>query len=402
MNIIYNVLLIVVIFFAQNVMNFIGISDNKPIYAIYMAVAICLIVVNRNCIIRRNKHFLWLMIVIILACFVKSRLDNGPGSRDIAVKLLCAPLIFSCFPIIPKGKLFWRKATRVLFGFYIIECGLAIFERVTLINIFPWIEGDDSSFNIMDTGIAGFRSFALLGHPLMNALPVCTMMAFILCSQSLSWKKKMSLWVLGYITLLCFNTRGSIVGAALILGLYVLKEYFTDKKLSFAKKNLALIGLIAGTGALVFIAIHFQLGGRLLEMGLFDQESAQVRVNTWDIFNYFDMRAFLWGMDQNTRTMVIYQSGLWTTENFWIDYMLIIGLVPLAIILIFYIISIKDLYKGYKKFDVLITVASFILIASTNNSLSATWIPLFLYLMMISCFSFKEGISDNLEKSLRK
>lgn len=396
----YILFLIFVLFFAQNVMNLLGISSNN-IYALYLALAIVSIVFNRNCIARKNKNIGILIVITVIIGFLKMRLDTSSGSRFTALNLMSAPMLLGCFPTYTSKPKFWNKAFKVMIAFFVVECSLAIFERITMINIFPWGTGDaNSNLLIMDAeeDVSSFRSFGLLGHPLQNALPVCTMMAFILCSTKMKAKNKASLWLLGYVAILCFNTRGSIVGAAMILVAYVLFQYFTNKHLSFVKKNLALWGIIFGAVILIFIIAKFNLGGRLSEMGLFDDSSAQVRVDTWNIFNYFDLSSFLFGMSSDQRALVLYTSGIWTTENLWIDYLMSIGLIALVIVLIAYYFAVKRLYHGYKKMDTLITLASFILIASTNNSLSASWVPLFIFLMSICVHSYKEGIYSKTKK----
>lgn len=400
----YILFFIFILFFAQNVMNLFGI-DAKYIYAIYLVVAMCFIITNKNCIARRNKRAGILILITAAIGLLKMRLDASAGSRLTALNLMSAPIIFGCFPSLSSSPRFWNKAFKIIIVFFVVECSLALFERVTMINIFPWSSGDTTSNMIMmdsDEDVSSFRSFGLLGHPLQNALPVCTMMAFILCSAKMKAKDKALLWLLGYVAILCFNTRGSIVGAAMILGAYVLYQYFTNKHLSFAKKNFALFGIIIGAVGLFFVIMNFNLGGRLTEMGLFDEGSAQVRVDTWNIFNYFKLSDFLFGMNSNQRTMVLYSSGIWTTENFWIDYLMSIGLIALVLVIIAYFFTIKKLYHGYKKMDVLITLASFILIASTNNSLSASWTPLFIYLMTIYIYAFKEDIPYSYKRIIIK
>lgn len=185
-----------------------------------------------------------------------------------------------------------------------------------------------------------------------------------------------------------------MVGAALILLAYVLKEYFTNRKMSISKRNSILLGTVIGSIAFVAFIVQFNLGGRLLEFGLFDDTSAQVRLDTWSLFDYFDLSSFLFGFDENQKNLILYTAGLVTTENFWIDFMFSFGLIELILMILAYVMVIKSLYHGYKTFDVLITLASFLLIASTNNSLSDSWVPLFIYLLMLCVFSFKENINN--------
>lgn len=81
--------------------------------------------------------------------------------------------------MIDKGKV-----QNIILDFFIIECFLAIIEKVLNFNLFPLV----SNGSISDWTWEGFRSTAFQSHPLSNALIVSTLMNFILCS-SLPMKK---------------------------------------------------------------------------------------------------------------------------------------------------------------------------------------------------------------------
>lgn len=396
---IYTIFLIIILFFARNIMVYFGIPFFH-VYRIYIIIALLLIMFNKECLARKNKKLGFLILTVLVIGIIKWKVDgSGTGSWTTVLRFISAPILFGCFPTFSSKPKFWKNAYKILIALFIAECGLSIFERIIHNNIFPW-QSDDTDSMLLGAfdDISEFRSFGLFGHPLQNALPVCTMMGFLLCFTKMKGLNKVLLWIMGYLSILCYNTRSSIVGAALILIVYVLKEYFTNKRLSFGKKNLIIISMFIGAIALIGIIIKYNLGARLLEMGLFDQTSAQVRFDAWNIFDYFDISSFLLGRTQDQVEMILYQSGLIVTENFWIDYMLSIGLIALIIISLVYFIVIKELYVGFKTFDVLITLASFILIASTNNSLYDSWVPMFIYLMNICTFSYKENlVNQNLK-----
>lgn len=392
---IYLGFLIVVLFLAKNIMTYYGIQAFY-VYFIYLSISMSLIILNKRCIARKNKKIgILILIMAFLGILKMLSIGRGFSGLWIVETILCAPIIIGCFPTFTQKPKFWNGSLKVLLFFYIVECGVAIFERITQTNIFPWMSDDTNTLLLgAFEDVTSFRSFGLLGHPLQNALPVCTMMAFILCFTKLKGKTKVFLWVLGYLAILCFNTRSSMVGAALILLAYVLKEYFTNRKMSISKRNSILLGTVIGSIAFVAFIVQFNLGGRLLEFGLFDDTSAQVRLDTWSLFDYFDLSSFLFGFDENQKNLILYTAGLVTTENFWIDFMFSFGLIELILMILAYVMVIKSLYHGYKTFDVLITLASFLLIASTNNSLSDSWVPLFIYLLMLCVFSFKENINN--------
>lgn len=240
-----------------------------------------------------------------------------------------------------------------------------------------------TEYKIQD--LAEYRSWALHGHPLQNALIVSTMMSFILFS-GLKEQIKVPLWIMGYIAILCFNTRSSIVGNALIFGCYLLYTIFKDRTVRIkTKRHLIVITIISLTG-LVWLMNSYGLGGRLLNMGLFDDSSAQVRVDTWSLFNYFSIEDFIWGISHLQYQRLLYVCDLFATENFWIDWLLRLGVVFLVPFIVLYFIFVRSLYKGYSFVSKCFTAATFLLIASTNNSLSSTFVPTFVFVMSIFIF----------------
>ena len=196
------------------------------------------------------------------------------------------------------------------------------------------------------------------------------------------------MWFVGYFAILCFNTRGSIVGNALLFGLYILYSVFFDKTQS--RKTKKLLSIISITAAIVVLIVIFStsLGGRLLEHGLMD-DSAQVRVDVWNVFNYFELSDFFWGVTYNKLQMILAASGIYATENFWLDQLFSFGLVFMIAYVLMYATLIVKLLKNYTRFQALFVSGAFLLIASTNNSLSSDFLALFIFLMLTHLFDPK-------------
>ena len=130
---------------------------------------------------------------------------------------------------------------------------MAIFERIIGETIIGYNSGT-IQLNIETTGIFEFRSTALWAHPLANALIVSVLMSYFLVSN-LKLKYKLSLWVLGYVAILCFNTRGSIIGNALILLVYLSYSSFFSKRTKDATRVEFIIAVI-----LLSMVIGVQIG----------------------------------------------------------------------------------------------------------------------------------------------
>jgi len=382
MNRFYIIFLGVILFFGNNIIINFGLSS-KYVNAIYLVISLILIAINRDIVLYKNK---WLKILLLyLAVFSAYQIFivGGEGSLTIPLLLCCSPFVFSCFPSYSGScKRLQESLFNVLIIFFIVECSIALLERILWINFFPWHMDD---FGIVEAEIFDnakeFRSCSLLGQSLQNALVVSTIMTFILVSNMRN-EYKYSLWTLGYMSILCFNTRTSIVGNVLILVFYSFCQTLKSGRLKLS----LLLKVLPAFGVIALLVFNFGLGGRLLDMGLVDDSSAQTRIDTWNIFYFFDIKEFLYGLSQDKVRIVLLQSRLKVTENFWIDFLLRLGLVFIVIWTFLYVKVVLQLYKGYKRLPAFITASTFLLLASTNNSLSATWIPLFIFLFSIYIF----------------
>lgn len=275
-----------------------------------------------------------------------------------------------------------RSVVTILFFAYIAEVNLAVFERLIGRNVFGW--NSEVIFSIEEMG-GDYRSTSLHGHPLANALLVTTAMSFILVSP-LKTKIKFSLWLIGFLAVLCFNTRSSIVGNILLLLAYLGYSITLNKRVK-GKRKIAMLWSSAGIIIIGYIVVFvYGWGGRLLDMGLFDEESAQVRVNAWDLFAYYDIDKFLWGHSYNEVIAIKYSVGLYHLENFWLGYLLSCGLVFLMIYTILYIFVFKYILRKHSFFNKWFVSLSFLMIASTNNSLDSGFIYIFYFMLLCIVF----------------
>lgn len=351
-----------------------------------MACPLCLVQRKR---IMRNIPLFSLLIIVCVYALLKLYTDRGEGTRFAILNILGAPLILSAYPLSIANKSdtkLWRTIVRLIFYAFLLEIGLAIIERVLTQNILGWNIGNEVIFIGGENNVGEFRSTALYGHPLYNALMVSSMMAFILISQ-LKEKYKYPLWGLGYVAILCFNTRGSIVGNALLLLLYIGHSLFLNKGMSVKSRKYLILASIIFSSIVAILFLYFGYGNRLLEMGLFDDSSAQVRIDIWSIFDYVNFEELLWGMSHNDISILMYRGGLYASENFWIDQVFRLGLVFFTAYWFTFFAFVNKLYKGYTLFEKVFTLGAFVLIASTNNSLSSNYLALLFFLLLIVIFN---------------
>lgn len=320
------------------------------------------------------------VIFIAMLLFVLS----GKEGKYQSVMVLSGGLIYALIYTI-QGKNYEKHLAccrKWIIIIYLIECGLSIVERILRYNFLSWNSENAAMMSDFED-VSGFRSFGLWGHPLQNALITSTIMGFILMYDGYKPKVKYTLWAIGYAAILCFNTRSSMVGNIIFLALHQVIE--ASKTRSFSKKLKVIALGIFGVALLALLITQTSLGGRLLEMGLYDEDSAAVRMNTWSIFDYYNLSDFLYP-DEVNREILLFRTGLYATENFWIDWLLKYGLIIEVIYIALIAYNVFQYGKGFKIKDFIFVNLVFWVIASTNNSLTANPIPLFLFLAAFVIF----------------
>ena len=198
-------------FLGENVSSFIHIDSKVIMVSIFI---LCMIVLLLTRSYKNRNLEIVAVLFIALYTFYKIKTDGGAGSRMIGFTVLLPFVILLVFPVkkvTMKQLVMWKKLGFLCFTFYLVECLIAIFERFTYHLVFrPRGEILNTLSENMLEDAFGFRSGGIHGHPLQNSLIVSIIMIFILTS-SLKAKFKYPLWLLGYIGVMCFNTRAAIV-----------------------------------------------------------------------------------------------------------------------------------------------------------------------------------------------
>lgn len=329
------------------------------------------------------KPEIYLILILSLAVIYNSILGLDSDLRNFIPALLIPPL-FSILLQDNKRSIDKKQILKTIYIFYYLECSIAIFEKIFMVHIFPQI---GIAGSLLDLEYSGeFRSTSLFGHPLANATFVTLVISFTLMSN-ISFKRKLLCWFIGFIAILCFNTRLAIV---LNLGLFLI--YSLD--IIFSKKTtqsnrLLIVSFIVIVSYIISYALSKGFGGRLMKMGLYDQDSAAVRIDIWNIFDYYSIWNLLYkGIDFNQQDLIMSNAGVdyMTIENFWLVYFLRFGLIILIIMTIFYFSFYYNLSKGlsikqclYIYIPFLIQVSSFNSIASGNNIQSFLILFLFIF-----------------------
>ena len=343
----------------QNLFSFIGYFDEETDYSFFRGLQpmtyiliICFFLAKTK--IQGAFQWVYLIFVIFISVF------NLRTGRDADMKMMTTgfilPIFLSNYLKNFKDIKFKLIAQKGIVVFYCVVCGLALVERLLSVNLLA------SNIGVSEEG---FRSWALCGHPLANALLISIAMSFILLSDM---KRKLELFFLGMVALLCFNTRSSMMywaAAAVLYYFYLVKSH---NKLS--KKYFYYL-MFAGV-AVTVLMVCFGFGNRIITMGAYDESSAAVRVAIFDIFNYYPLSDFKFGFPAKDILMLQYRSGIdgLIIENYWLLFLLRFGYIFTSVLSALMLTFMWKNLKGRKLFDIFYILAAFLMVSSTNNSLS--------------------------------
>jgi hypothetical protein len=378
-------IIILLLLFGQNVLGFFGVSLNLFQAGILALCFIPLFYFRKS--LYQIKSLTILLIFVSVFATYRLLSDQGEGTRQLALTILGAPMVIAAIPnpTYYNGKKnydFWKTIVIILFYAYLLDTSLAIFERLIGHNVFGWQGEEDAiSFSVSEQGATDFRSTSIYGHPLSNVLMVSTAMAFLLVSK-LKITLKLLLWVIGFLSILCFNSRSGIVGNILFLVVFLIHTFFLNRHMNSSLKVKLLWSVFVVLIVVYILVFNYGLGGRLLEMGLFDENSSMVRINAWDILDYYDIEQFLFSHSLEENMALRYSAGLYRLENFWLNYMLSCGLIFLLIYSFLYFFVYKFFLRNYSLFNKCYVSFAFLSIASTSNSLDSNFLFLFYFILL--------------------
>lgn len=153
--------------------------------------------------------------------------------------------------------------------------------------------------------------------------------------------------------------------AAVMYYFYLIKSHNKLSKKYFC--YLLFAGIIVSV-----LMLSFGFGNRIITMGAYDESSAAVRVAIFDIFNYYPLSDFQFGYPAKDIQMIQYHSGIYgmIIENYWLLFLLRFGYIFTSILSALMLTFMWKNLKGRKLFDIFYILAAFLMVSSTNNSLS--------------------------------
>lgn len=341
-------------------------------FVLFPLVAIFMLARRYKLLIIEKTYIYSLCIGFILHVLVGaddfSRIGNSLFARIVPILLLSLamqqktnPKIFIAFFVL----------------FFVSECGLSIYEKLTMNHYYKYDSVDDfmaTTASMDDT--ATFRSYALMLHPLFNANTVSVCLAFILCAKHIKGSIKYSFIVLGLLALWGFNSRGAMIIWSIILfyriAMYKAKPVYIVT---------ILIVLYFILPPLIEWILYSGILGRLADFD-FSDSSTLTRFEAYDTFfsekwNFYDIIAG--GREIcYPGTQFILENGFLVDLGYW---GIIIGSVKILGELL---ITYKAISK-YSIKDKILIMLSIWGVAFMNNNSYQTWLmPIF----VMACVSF--------------
>lgn len=320
-----------------------------------------------------NKHCIYLFVSFLIVVLGKIVSSTG-GAWPTPICFFLIPFFF-CFLLDEKDNNMRDSILKLLISFFIIDCVWGICEKITMVNVFPQVHGG----YVMHYDTAeSFRSSGLQGSALTNSLCLTAIYLVVLISR-LKNKYKLILFGLGYISLMCYNTRTSMILWPVVLVLY----YLFISKYNAAQKFLIGVLLLFFTLFVFNIASQYSFGLRLFSGEDLIDDSANVRLDTIAMFfniDIFDL-FFSFGYSGDEMEKLMFKNDISIIENSWILHIFWYGGLGLVLIVLSYYKLLKHYMHGYSKFQMIMTLGAFLLLGSTNNGLKE--IPLTIFLLSV-------------------
>lgn len=389
----------IIFFFAIVAMLFLGGSnvqvsfgiDKLPFSIFTILMTLCYVIGNKG---KFNSHKAeYGAIVILLVYFIVGQygFNRDIGIRAIYSSYMLPPLVV-VFLVENRNKL--RQSVKgyinVVKIFFVIECFLAIVERVTLQRFFPDL-GFDTGF---EEFAEGFRSYSLFGHPLSNSGIVILLMNLFLISNFIKDRNKILLWSLGFVALLCFNSRLAIFLSVICFLIYIYTTFLRRGTGIF--KKLAMVGTIFIAGFFIFQLIKSGWGDRIFLNSDNDSGSANARFMIFDIFQYmsFSARDILFGVSSNSimNAQISMGASNMIIENPWILFMFRFGLAFLAPLILCYVFIFAKVFRGLGNYRTLFVLIFWLIVISSSNSIAAGGEGISWFLVLVFIFNIRNNI----------
>lgn len=307
------------------------------------------------------RRWSWVLLVTLFYAALVIILRFGLSSTAYLIDTYIAALFAGLF-LARSGLGVARHTFYLVVGMVLLNSLIAIFERIFLIHILP---DPDFQFGF-------FRSYAIFGHPLLNAVITGLVGLFVLANRSVGrWSVLYFLSAL--VAILAFGARAALVffiAAGLFSEITRLIRRIGHKQAILM--DLVSVPVIILTTFAVATVFLFQttFGERFLAMSDLTDSSTAARAYVFSIYESLSSQNFWFGISPAYKRELIDQNPFFSIiENFWVDMSLSFGMFLFAIFSVVFLIYLSTVARS-KYIYGLSTLAFFLVVTSTNNALS--------------------------------
>lgn len=276
--------------------------------------------------------------------------------------------------LLAQNPSYRRRLGDAVLLFVLVSAAMGIFEAVTRIRFFPFVEGE-----------AAFRPTGLAGHPLMLGLWCASAIAFVPLTGWKPWVKTAAMLLLFVATAAAGARFALIVASAEVLALVLLVPWSSLKPATERKAKLAVLVLVLSGGA-VLIGV-LAAGGLLSRFsdGVVDQNFF-ARTDIYRIFDHVSWQEVMFGKDAVELLKIANDKlRLPFIESTPVELTFQLGLilaVPFALLVIWLLLR---LLRGQPR-TAWIGTGVFLTVALSNNTLSQKTAVVTLILVMIVAY----------------
>ncbi|VVQ02156.1 hypothetical protein PS914_04177 [Pseudomonas fluorescens] len=312
---------------------------------------------------------------------------NGMSGMAYTLDTLMAPLL--CIPLATRLSL--KQCTsflKLLSILLLVNSCIALIEFSLKQRV--W-DVEFSNFGIF------FRSSALMGHPLNNAL-ILTSLAIMLSRYS---RIGITFYlIISSLALFAFGARAAtaiFLSATFITFLWIIKnKKIRNSQITKIKIALAPLIVIGIFGLVSYLMLFTNIFDRI-SSNLFVDASAMTRLDAWSIIDAMTENEILLGANSDLANNVADVIGVSVIENYLIGWVFSFGIIGCGLLIIafltllFRLFSLSDFYGR-------IAIASFFIASLGNNSLSSKTPALFLVLFAVTLLIRINSLSKSQEK----
>lgn len=281
-----------------------------------------------------------------------------------------------------------KTLRHIILIFFIVECSFAIYERITHTNIF-YLPSETELLVLSTQEAWAFRSTAFLGHPLVNAMAITTILSFILLHKRFSIIQKIIFTALGYFSLYCFNARGATIIATITIIPYLF--YLINQTKNSRLKRVSYLVFVFGGLLFIYYLLNSSLGGRLFNENKIIDGSAQTRLDVFQFYKFLTTDQLLWGSpDLYYYLMRKLEAG--GVENGIIVLIINYGLIPTLFLLPLLIYFHYRKLAIYKKAERIWIMAIFYIIGIMNPNLA---VPTQWVIWLFAYYAFRNKKSES-------